>query len=137
MEGGKRIDRAVSLTNLGSTILDLAGIDERFPGATLTELAADSTAPTGAVISEVFRASNVNPAYPTAKGDLVTIFDDQWHVILNPDGREEIFRYREDQVEAIDLGGQAEALAATTALRERLRGIRSVARTGGPVSAKQ
>ncbi len=137
VEGGKRIDRAVSLTNLGSTILDLAGIDERFPGATLTELMADSTAPIGPVRSEVFRAPNVNPAYPTAKGDLVAIFDDQWHVILNPDGKEEIFRYREDEVEADDLGGQAESLAATTVLRERLRGLRPVARAGGPVSAKQ
>ena len=137
VEGGKRIGRAVSLTNLGSTLLDLAGIDERFPGATLTELMADSTAPIGDVISEVFRAPNVNPAYPTAKGDLVAIFDDQWHVILNPDSKEEIFRYREDEVEANDLGGQAEALAATTLLRERLRGLRPVARTGGPVSAKQ
>ena len=137
VEAGKRIDRTVSLTNLGATILDLAGIGEPFPGATLTELMADSTAAAGDVISEVFRAPNVNPAYPTAKGDLIAIFDDQWHVILNPDGREEIFRYREDNLEARDLGGEAEHLAATTVLRERLRGLRSVARTDGPVSAKQ
>lgn len=137
VRGSQRIGRAVSLTDLGSTLLDLAGIDEQFPGATLTSLMSDSTARISDAVSEVFRAPNVNPSYPTAKGDLVAIFDDRWHVILNPDGKEELFRYREDQVEAEDLGSQAEHLGATVALRERLRSLMPSARTGGPVSAKQ
>jgi hypothetical protein len=111
----------VSLTHVGATILDLAGVDLDFPGVSLSSVLTDSAALISEAVTEVRRAPNVNPIYPTAKGDLVAVFDDTWQLILNPDGREELFRYREDQRQESDLSERPEHLGARTALRERVR----------------
>ena len=120
---GVRIDRTVSLTDLGATILDLAGVDLDFPGVSLSSVLTDSAASISEAVTEVRRAPNVNPVYPTAKGDLVAVFDDTWQLILNPDGREELFRYREDQRQDTDLSERPEHLGARTALRGRARAL--------------
>jgi arylsulfatase A-like enzyme len=122
---GLRIDRTVSLIDLGATILDLAGVDLDFPGVSLSSVLTDSAALISEVVTEVRRAPNVNPVYPTAKGDLVAVFDDTWQLILNPDGREELFRYREDQRQDSDLSERPEHLGPRTALGERARTLRS------------
>ena len=125
IDQGVRISRTVSLTDLGATILDLAGIDVDFPGVSLSAALADSGAPVSEAVTEVRQAPNVNPIYPTAKGDLVAGFDDTWQLILNPDGKEQLFRYREDQRQDSDLSDRPEHVGPTSVLRERVRALRN------------
>ncbi len=55
------------------------------------------------VITEVRGGEAVDSMFPTAYGDLFSLFDDSLQVILNTSGKEEIFRYRSDPKSTKDL----------------------------------
>ncbi len=129
VDAGVRIDRVVSLKDLGATILDLAGISQPgFSGHSLVALAADPNATVSDVITEVRGGEAVDSMFPTAYGDLFSLFDDSLQVILNTSGKEEIFRYRSDPRSTTDLLTSGPLSTGAEQLLNRARGLFTVNR---------
>lgn len=108
----QKIIQPVSLRDIPATVLDLVGIDKGvfFPGASLRRyLEHKESAPSidrSLSISEVHRIPGpIGPPawYPTAKGDMMSLIHDQYHYILNGDGREELYDIIMDPWETQDL----------------------------------
>jgi arylsulfatase A-like enzyme len=92
--GPRRVERAVSLRDLPATILQLTGAAGTFPGVSLTGHLADTS----------FQSSPVLSWYDADRGQWQAYLDDEFHLIRRP-GAVELYRYRSDSVEAIDLAG--------------------------------
>lgn len=100
---GRRIATAVSLRDLAATIVDLAGARAPIPGSSLRQTWADSTAHVSLSFAEVSKAPNVDSTYPTAKGPMKALLDDSTHYIRNGDGSDQLFAFRADTSESIDV----------------------------------
>lgn len=101
---GVRVTRTTSLRDVPRTILELAGVTgTSIPGQSLSSLWNDSTAVASAALAEVSQAPNVDNTYPTAKGPMKALVDDSTHYIRNGDGREELYRHRDDPSESRNL----------------------------------
>ncbi|MEO6446671.1 MAG: sulfatase [Gemmatimonadaceae bacterium] len=123
---GIRISRPVSLRDLAATILDLAAVADsgRVPGRTLAAHWRDSTVITSPIFAAVERGVRVDSTLPFAKGDMVTMIDDQWHYIRNNGtGREELYRYLVDSDESHDLVKDAAADSVAERLRRTIRAL--------------
>jgi arylsulfatase A-like enzyme len=116
---GARVGREVSLRDLGATILDLAGISREFPGHSLAASIADTSATLSEVRAEVRKAPNIDRKLPTARGDLVSLFDPTLQFIRNADGGEELFRYREAVAQRLDSSAAIPQAAERLRLRAR------------------
>jgi len=108
---GQRVTEPVSLKDIPSTVLDLSGTDPKtsLPGSSLARCWSDQNARQAPLLSEV----NASPWdlpdwYPIAKGDMQSLIDERYHYIKTGDGTEELYAYRTDPDERIDLvaGGQ-------------------------------
>ena len=79
-------------------------------------------------MAEVSRPPTVNPAYPSARGPLQALFDDSLHYIRDGEGREELYTYRVDVLEATNLaqqpGSRPALLMSRTTVDEILRARR-------------
>lgn len=101
---GTRVQRVASLRDLAATIVDLAAIkDARVPGQSLRALWSDSVAGASLALAEVSQAPNVDPTYPTAKGPMKSLVDDTVHYIRNGDSTEQLFKFRSDTAESVNL----------------------------------
>ncbi|MFN8573566.1 MAG: sulfatase [Gemmatimonadaceae bacterium] len=110
---GARITTPTSLRDLAATIVDLAGIkDARVPGQSLRTLWFDTLAHGSPALAEVSQAPNVDPTYPTAKGPMKSLMDDTTHYIRNGDGHEELFQFRTDTSESVNLSADRSDVAA-------------------------
>jgi arylsulfatase A-like enzyme len=89
---GKRVERAVTLRDLPITVLQLANLQEDFPGEPLTGHLTDSA----------FRSSPVLASLGTGAEAVRAYVDDEFHLVQRPDG-EELYRYRSDPRELADL----------------------------------
>jgi arylsulfatase A-like enzyme len=103
---GARVSQPVSLRDLAATLVDLGGLaDGRGLGGTsLAPTWADSAARTSAAIAELSRGINAEPSALNAKGDMYALADDSLHFIRNGDGSYEIYAYRRDPREEVNLG---------------------------------
>ncbi len=104
---GVRVATPVTTRDVAATILDLAGI-ERSPlaGASLARYwRASATAPAeeAPLRAEVGKATNVASIYPVSVGDLHSVFAGGYQLIVNGDGREELYDLRRDAAEQHDL----------------------------------
>lgn len=115
---GRRIADAVSLRDIPATVLDLAGIVEpgTFPGASLARywrpgLVARAVGP---VLSEVTLLGKLRIKGSRPTGRAVSVVSGDHHYIRNPDGSEELYDYRRDPGEVVNLarGRGGEALLA-------------------------
>jgi arylsulfatase A-like enzyme len=108
---GVRVTQPVSLRDLPATILRLAGAPQStVPGHSLTPLIAGDSTATSAILAEVTKAQNIEPVYPTARGDMTAALDARWHYIRNHgDGREELYDYRADPLQRANAGGGADS----------------------------
>ena len=108
---GRRIERPVSLRDLGQTIADLTGAAAPQLGGTSLRPVweGDSSARPSPVISMVSRIPDRRSKVPVAKGDMASLVEGQWHYILNGDSTVELYHLGTDPVEAKSLQGVAGA----------------------------
>lgn len=105
---GQRIAEAVSLRDLGATILDLTGVEPStpFPGHSLAR-AWDPAAVAGPIDSPLFsylgQGINTPPADPNTAGPMQSLFAEGLHYIRNGDGSEELYDVAADPGEERDL----------------------------------
>jgi arylsulfatase A-like enzyme len=123
-----RIDRPVTLASLPATVLDLAGAgDQRqFPTSSLAEL---WTHPEGASnwpapISEMERYPYTPKNYPVYSGWLKTVVDSKWQLIVSEKLPTELYNWRSDLNETMDL-------ARTKAGQDVIGNLRSELPGGG------
>jgi arylsulfatase A-like enzyme len=118
--GGVRNDAWVSLRDLPSTLLALAGVKEgRLPGNPLTwaREPSDSTRlAVDTILATVSRRPGVLDRYPAAKGRMVSVMTDPWKYIRGGDGAEELYDLRADRDERRNL-----VTTAPAAVLERVR----------------
>ncbi len=103
---GLHVRAPVTTRDVAATILDLAGIRRSPLGG--ASLARYWRAPAPALAeaplqAEVGKASNVAPIYPVSVGDLRAVFAGGYQLIVNGDGREELYDLRADPSEQHDL----------------------------------
>jgi len=125
--GGVRIAETVTLRDLATTILDLAGLPPAtLPGTSLAERwhTADSvvggTERGSPIVAELTRGLNVDSTQPNARTSLATILDQQFHYIVDGFGAEQLFDYRADPAELTNLIGTPDAAEVITRLRRTL-----------------
>ncbi len=119
---GTRVFPAVSLRDLGATMLELAGIRSAFPGSSLTRYWTTASDSGSAAIALLGRVQSKDPSIPSVENAEVGVFSDRWHLVrygLRP--MEELFEYRSDPLEAHDVQGSAAASVATDSLRQLLK----------------
>ncbi|MCC6317209.1 MAG: sulfatase-like hydrolase/transferase [Gemmatimonadaceae bacterium] len=123
---GVRVPWPISLRDLAATIADLAALPGSVvPGTSLRAAWEGDTTRLSPVLAHVSRAPNVDASFPTARGDLTTLIDDERHYIRNFGGGEELFAWRRDSLELSDLATTSPAERASYRARlERLTGRR-------------
>jgi arylsulfatase A-like enzyme len=120
---GKRVRKAVSLRDLGATILDLTGLKDRvsFPGLSLAGSWVDETAPSSPAIAEEVRSGLRDPTERLRGFQILALVDDGWHYLR--EGRhevEELFRFHEDPDATTNLIGSPAGIEARRRMRRLL-----------------
>jgi arylsulfatase A-like enzyme len=115
------VDESVSLRDLPNTVLDLAGITAHspFPGASLSRFwTGDSDAHALADTMSIHVTGGFGqPATPLARGNLWSIIADPFQYIVNGDGGEELYDYRNDPDQQNNLMSRMEAAGLIAQLR--------------------
>jgi arylsulfatase A-like enzyme len=118
---GRRIARGVSLRDLPATLLDLAGAPSALPGTSLRFLwepgLAGTPSPLAAFLS---RGINVNPKFPNAKSSLASLTGDTLRYIVKSSGEEELYDYRADRAETVNLSDSVRTRDAVGRMRATL-----------------
>jgi len=131
--GGVRVARPVSLRDVSSTMLELAGVDDNsIPGSPLSRYWRNGPEedlgdwwqnPASAddmVLSETTGASIASPFEPISKGNMLSAVVGQYHYILRGDGAEELFDRWADEWEERDLSDSAAYRPILSEFRTRL-----------------
>jgi arylsulfatase A-like enzyme len=124
---GLRVPSWVSLQAVAPTVMDLVapGRPQPFPGQPLTRFWRQPSAQAEPVLAGSRHAANNPPWYPTSKGTISGLIDQDLMYIREADGRQELFDLRADPAQRTDL---APADARTAAYAEAL-----TARVGPPL----
>jgi arylsulfatase A-like enzyme len=120
---GKRVDTAVSLRDLASTLYSFAGGDSSpFPGRSLERFWADHPpiGPAGGdtLVMELSSDKRLPANTRVSLGDMASVLVDRYRLIRNGDGSEELFDWTQDPLEARNLA-RSDSLGPDL---ERLRG---------------
>lgn len=109
---------AVTNADVPATILDIVGAGTGLlPGRSLASSSAGDT--TNLVLFLANRMINTAPGRRAAQGRILGALTDQWHLIVDPDGDEELYRWRVDTLETDNLAGRPEWAVE----QERLRSL--------------
>lgn len=93
---GLRVESVVSLRDLAATIAEQAGAPGRLPGQSLSSVwTIGDTGGVSPAIAEVEPSINPGPRNRTRKGAMKAAIDARWYYILNGDGSEELFAWRD------------------------------------------
>jgi len=124
---GRRVSSPVSLVDVPSTILTLAGVPSaqgvgglsltRFWDGTIGAEQPDADP----ILSEVGHRDGVPRAWPISAGWVRSLVTPDWHFIEAQSGSVELFRFRDDPMEVRNLADTAEASSQVSAFRDRLR----------------
>lgn len=116
---GVRVSSVVSVRDLAATILDLANArDHELPGRSLRAAwTMPENGPASPVIVEATKGINVRPGNLTIDGAIRGAIDSTWHYIRYATGREELFAWRTDSTESVNLAGRPELHDAISRLR--------------------
>ena len=95
---GQRIDSAVSLADVPTTLLELARLsDAGIGGRSLAEFWKPSAEPAPRDIAAYLtKGLNVAAGNKNAEGSMTSRIDERFHYIRNADGTEELYDYRND-----------------------------------------
>lgn len=120
----RRVARVVSLRNLAASLLDLAGrpSDGSIPGVSLMR---DTS---GEAVSETGRVDDQRQDSPAAHGDMASLVSDSLHLIVNADGKVELFNHVRDPQELSNLATDARRCPVVALLLRRLRERSPIAR---------
>jgi arylsulfatase A-like enzyme len=133
---GLRVEEAISLRNLPSTILDLLGIEPRrpFPGYPLARswqsAPGAGTARADTVLAQVPFAPGQPEWYPLAAGDMRSVLLWPHQLIVDGKGREEVYDLERDPAALHNVANQVDP-AVLTRLRGALAEYPARARVGG------
>jgi arylsulfatase A-like enzyme len=129
---GVRDARLTDLTAVPATVLELAGIVEPWPSASLAPFQQEPPQ-ADRPLSELARNSAAPSHWPNHSGWLKSLISDRWHLILHQSGRAELFDWQADPLELNDLArdGHPAVQELTGELTSRLQGTR-VARSRPP-----
>ncbi|HET6680167.1 MAG TPA: sulfatase [Gemmatimonadaceae bacterium] len=118
---GVRVATAVSLLDLGATMLELSGADARgFPGRSLVPALRGQPVNGSPVISGFGGLRQFDPTFdPETFLRMRSVATDDWHLIRREDGRVELFNVRRDPDELVDLADDA----AYAVIRDSLRRV--------------
>jgi arylsulfatase A-like enzyme len=125
---GLRVTAMVSLRDLPATILDLAlgTPSAKLAGSSLTGSWSPASAALSRVaISQVIQGRDVGPMAPNAHTWVESILDQRYHYIRSGLGKEELYAWRTDSLELIDLAGTPMGKDVARDLRARLEAERS------------
>jgi len=109
---GKRITEAVTLRDLGATIMDLTGFDgspQPLPGSSLSRFWQDSNTiddkvSASPVLSEVHYVANNPSRYPVSQGDMKSVVARGYQYIVQGNGVEQLYDLGLDPWAKNDLG---------------------------------
>ncbi|MBV6521936.1 MAG: hypothetical protein MNPFHGCM_02080 [Gemmatimonadaceae bacterium] len=111
---GRRVDRPVSLRDLGATIFDLTAVSPgSFAGVSLAAAWRSASATVSPVVSEVSAGINTEPSAPVSRGAMRSLVDSTAHYIRNGDGAEELYDFRGDPAEQTDVAATDTARVAS------------------------
>lgn len=121
---GVRVAGPISLVDVPATILDLAGIeDAAIGGRSLAPLWSEGGEQAlRTALSELSQGVNTPPDLPVSRGDMHSLFSEEWHYIANGDERIELYDVEEDSWEQRDLAQDPNEQAALRWLRSHLTG---------------
>ena len=104
---GRRIDTAVSIADVPSTLLDLAQLTDRgIAGRSLAGLwRADAQLEEREISALLTKGVNVTAQNRNAQGSMTARMDGRFHYIRNADGTEELYDYRTDPDELRNVVG--------------------------------
>jgi arylsulfatase A-like enzyme len=122
--GGRRVVRPVSIRDIPSTLLDMAGDDDpAFPGSSLRPTWSDdpaerADATPSLAFAELSRGLVEQPWYPIGSGlEMQSVLSGSLYYICNPDASEELFDLATDPGESDNLAGTAVGDRAIRAFR--------------------
>lgn len=121
---GVRVSPAVSLRDLGATMLQYAGVTPRqpFPGVSLARYWTDAPDSGSVPVAQLGVVSSKDLAVPDSERMEVAVLDDAWHLVrYGPRPLEELFAYRTDPTERTSVLGADAARGVPERLRETLR----------------
>lgn len=126
---GLRIRGAVSLRDVAATIADLADVEPApFPGTSLASLWSGQPAAVSRPYAELRAGIRTVPWVPLAKGRMVSVVVDGFHLIENGDGSTELFDLSNDPDELINLADSSGAARVLGRARSRLGAIENAHR---------
>lgn len=124
LAGGRRVARPVSIRDIPSTLLAMAGDDDAaFPGSSLRPTWSDDPAERAAAtpslaFAELARGLVEQPWYPIGAGlEMQSVLSGSLYYICNPDASEELFDLATDPGESDNLAGTAVGDQAIRAFR--------------------
>lgn len=106
---GVGVSQPVSLRDMPSTVVDLAGIGQpgAFPGASLARYWLGGAMPEEPLLSELKYAPQQPEWYPASKGPMFSAVSQGLRYIRSGDGRELLFDFNRDPGEQTDLSASA------------------------------
>ena len=119
LPAGAIVSAAVSLRDVPSTVLALTGGPPMLPGSPLLGVIAGRDVGGSPVLAEVRPAENQEPSYPAARGIMRSIIDGQYQLIVNGDGREELYALA-DTAQVLNLASRPQDDSIRTRLRAAL-----------------
>jgi arylsulfatase A-like enzyme len=134
---GVRVKETVSIRDIPATVVDLVRGDsassgtEPFPGVSLARLARGDVTPadSGAarlVVGAKHRWAAQNPEWPTSAGDVFSVIRGDYHYIVNPGGREELYHFINDSTEQKNLASESGSEALLNGFRATLDSLAPV-----------
>jgi len=108
--GGRRVAEPVTLRDLPATVVELAGLQARFPGQSLARYWAGIEASRGEAeslaLSSVRQVTGQPESFPASKGDMHALVYEGRRYIRNGDGSEELYDFEKDPWERHNLASQ-------------------------------
>ena len=123
---GTRVSKAVSLTDLAATLIDIGGITgAELPGQSLLRtFEADGASYDAIVVTETEQLDrSTNTKSPAQRGPLASVFRDSLQFIRNGDGTYQLFDVVNDYAQQRNLLEVPAGCVAGTALDAMLRGV--------------
>lgn len=131
---GKQVADVIGLQSIPATVLDLLGERiEPFPHNSLVGFWSDDVkkSQVGPVLSDLqpgrFKDGPAN--YPTTKGRLQSLVNQQWHFILSENDQAELYAWREDPGEKRNLADTEHGKKIVDEFRKRLTALSAAQQT--------